>query len=60
MPTIVVESGSTSDSVESNCEDERKDGHCNGELLGPAAALSPDHADTGEDSETEEVRRAAF
>ena len=60
MPTIVVESGSTSDSVGSNCEDAGKGGHCNGELLGPAAALSPDHADTGEDSESEEVSRAVF
>lgn len=55
MPTIVVESGSTTDSVSSNCEDTEKRAHCNGELLGPSAALSPEHADTGEDSESEEV-----
>lgn len=60
MPTIVVESGSTSDSIASDCEDTKNGGHCNGELLGPAAALSSDHADTGEDSESEEVSRAAF
>ena len=60
MPTIVVESGSTSDSVGSNCEDGKKGGHCNGVLLGPAAALSPEHADTGEDSESEEVSRSVF
>lgn len=58
MPVIVVESGSTSDSVASNCEDSEKAPHCNGDLLGPSAALSPEHADTGEDSESEEVSRA--
>ena len=55
MPTIIVESGSPSDSVASNGDDAEKGAHCNGDLLGPSAALSPEHADTGEDSEAEEV-----
>lgn len=58
MPTIVVESGSTSDSVASNCEDVEKGPHCNGDLLGPTDALSPVQPDTGEDSDSEEVSRA--
>ena len=53
MPTIVVESGSPSDSVASKYAE--KEAHCNGELLGPAAALSTEHGDTGEDSDSEEV-----
>ena len=60
MPTIIVESGSTSDSVTSNCEDSGKTGHCNGVLLGPAAALSPDRADTGEDSDSDVVSQLLF
>ena len=60
MPTIIVESGSISDSVASNCEDSRKAGHCNGVLLGPAAALSPDRVDTGEDSDSEEVSQLLY
>lgn len=58
MPTIVVESGSPSDSVASNGDDAKNGAHCNGDLLGPSAALSPEHADTGEDSDTEEVSEA--
>lgn len=60
MPTIVVESGSPSDSVASNPEDLGKDLHCNGDLLGPSSALSPDHAETGEDSDSEEVSRSCL
>ena len=55
MPTIVVESGSPSDSVAGNPEDAGKGIHCNGDLLVPAATLSPEHTITGEDSDSEEV-----